>query len=61
MSITSEFQSCGSYQRFKHVVGTESRYMWPDDIRSFLQTVLETAKKREQHIVRGTKLWRAQL
>jgi len=54
------FSSCASYVRFEHVVCRKLRYVRPKDIEEFLQTVLATARKREQVLKGGTLLWRAQ-
>jgi RES domain len=54
------FVSCGSYLRFEHVVRSELRYVRPADIEDFLETVLATAKSREERLKSGAVLWRAQ-
>ena len=55
------FRSWQSYHCFKQVVKRKNRYFYDLDIKDFLQTVLETAKSREEILKDGSILWRSQL
>jgi hypothetical protein len=56
-----EFRSWHSYRDFAHDVTQKSRYIWPEDVNDFLQTLLSTTKKRQKIIRAESFLWRAQL
>ena len=49
-----------SYEHFARKIRRERRFIWDDDERNFLETVLDTAGKREIKIGEGLSLWRAQ-
>lgn len=55
------FKSWQSYSQFESALKYRSRYVYPPEIQKFLQTVLETAKKRVETIRKDSILWRAQL
>ena len=55
-----EFASWRSYQNFAWRVRHARRYVWQDEDRAFLDTVLATLKNRDVKIEGGTILYRAQ-
>jgi len=55
------FESWLSYWKYEDVIKRRARYIRPPEIKSFLHTVLNTAKKRIKDIPKGSILWRAQL
>ena len=56
-----EFAAWNSYQDFERTVRNTWRYVWPDDISSFLATVRMTLPAREVELREGKILYRAQL
>ena len=57
----SEFATWMSYFEFEQRVKWDRRYVWDDEVRAFLATVLGTIGGRESRIQSGSVLWRAQL
>lgn len=56
-----EFASWQSYKDFARQVRDGRRYVWQDEVRAFLDTVLATIKNRDVRISEGQILYRAQL
>ncbi|WP_312223734.1 RES family NAD+ phosphorylase [Rhizobium rhizoryzae] len=56
-----EFASYRSYGEFARRVRHQSRYVWDDHVRAFIDTVLATLKDRDVVLKKGTPLYRAQL
>lgn len=56
-----EFKSWLSYFNFSRSIKHSSRYIYPDDVKDFLDTILDTLKDRIQTIPKGTIFWRSQL
>ena len=56
-----EFASWMSYLEFSRRVRLDRRYVWDDEVRTFLETVLGTMDGRDSAIPSGSVLWRAQL
>lgn len=56
-----EFASFQSYYQYERALKRRSRYIYTPEIETFLQTVLETAKKRVENVPKDSFLWRAQL
>ena len=56
-----EFASWNSYWEFTRRVRQNRRYVWDDEVRVFLETVLGTMDGRDSRLPPGTVLWRAQL
>src|ERR1039458_5404781 len=57
----AEFESWKQYEEFSHFVRRKSRYIIDLKNQQFLDTVLETSESRKNFILKGDKLWRAQL
>ena len=55
----SHFQ--GSYWEFARRVRQNRRYVWDEEVRAFLETVIKTRSNRDIKIPVGSILWRAQL
>ena len=55
-----EFASRLSYSRFAQSIEGSNRYVWGDDVRLFLETVVATISQRDQIIPEGAILYRAQ-
>jgi hypothetical protein len=55
-----EFASRFSYSRFAQSIESSNRYVWADDVRLFLETVVATITQRDQIIPEGAILFRAQ-
>lgn len=55
-----EFASWKSYGKFVHDVRRTNRYVWNDEIKAFLDTVLATLRDRDVKIEKGHILYRAQ-
>ena len=60
-SVQPEFDSWDSYWKFARRVTQNRRYVWDDQVRRFLDTVLATNRNRDLPIPGGTVWWRAQL
>ena len=60
-SIQPEFDSWDGYWTFARRVMQNRRYVWDDQVRSFLDTVLVTNRDRDFTIPRRSVWWRAQL
>ena len=58
---SSSFDSWKDYWNFAQQVKTKRRYVWDDQVRTFLQNVLRTRKEYDETISQGATLWRAQL
>ncbi|TFU06192.1 RES domain-containing protein [Polymorphobacter arshaanensis] len=56
-----EFAAWNSYSRFAKHVRFSGRFVWDDEVRSFLETVLATIRNRDAELKRGSYLYRAQL
>jgi RES domain-containing protein len=56
-----EFKSWRSFWEFEKAVKRERRYVHGAEVKSFLDTVLQTAKTRKDVLPKGFVLWRAQL
>lgn len=56
-----EFASYRSYGEFARRVQHQSRYVWGDQVKAFIDTVLATLKDRDVVLKEGTPLYRAQL
>ena len=56
-----EFDSWESYRTFAGRVRQNRRYVWDDQVREFLDTVLATNKNRDFTIRGQSEWWRAQL
>lgn len=56
-----EFASYRSYGEFAWRVRHQSRYVWDDHVKAFIDTVLATLKDRDVVLKKGTPLYRAQL
>ena len=56
-----EFASFQNYSQYERVLKRRSRYIYTPEIETFLQTVLETTKKRVENVPKDSFLWRAQL
>jgi hypothetical protein len=56
-----EFASWRSYQEFARRVRRARRYVWPNEVQAFLDTVFATLRDRDLKISQGTILYRAQL
>lgn len=56
-----QFKSWNSYSDFSRSIKHSSRYIYSDDVKDFLDTVLDTLKDRVQIIPKGTNFWRSQL
>ena len=59
--VEPEFAEWWSYSAFANSVCNNSRYVWTDEVSAFLDTVRQTAKKREIELPEGYILHRAQL
>lgn len=55
-----EFASWDSYSRFARHVRFKGRYVWGDEERAFLATVLATIRKRDVEFKAGRTFYRAQ-
>lgn len=55
-----EFASWDSYQKFAQHVRQAKRYVWDDEIRTFLDTVLATTDGRDGELREGQLFYRAQ-
>lgn len=55
-----EFVSADSYRRFEQTVKHKTRYFHDEQVRGFLQTVLETSQSRKESIKKFSVLFRAQ-
>ncbi len=55
------FKSWRSYWSFVHSVRNEGRYIHSDEVKIFLNTVLESSVNRIKRIPKDSGLWRAQL
>ncbi len=55
------FKSVYSYSKFCHKTKHNNRYIYDDELKSFLDTLLITSKKREYKLNKGGILWRAQI
>ena len=55
-----EFASWQSYNRFVQSVRKTNRYVWDEEVRLFLETVVATITQRDTPIPQGTSLYRAQ-
>ena len=60
-SKQAEFDSWSSYRDFARLVKQSRRFVWNDDIRSFLDTVAATNKNRDSTINAGSIWCRAQI
>lgn len=56
-----EFESWDSYARFARHVRFAGRFVWGDDVRAFLDTVLATIHDRDVNFTKGRHFYRAQL
>ena len=61
IEIMLQFESWNSYWNFQHSVSRELRFIRKPDAEQFLETVLETSKKRIVDVKEGRIFWRAQL
>ena len=57
----SVFNSVHSYRKYAHSVIRISRFIWTEEIKDFLDTVLVTGRQRKEIIPKGSIFWRAQL
>ena len=55
-----EFTSADSYRRFEQTVKHKTRYFHDQQVRTFLETVLETSQSRRESIKKFSVLFRAQ-
>ncbi len=55
-----EFNSWESYQKFASSVKHRRRYVYSEEVRAFLETVLVTNRDRDVRIPKGTIFYRAQ-
>lgn len=56
----AEFASTDSYHLFEQAVKRSTRYVYSDEVKMFLATVLETSKSRKDSIEKSAVLFRAQ-
>jgi RES domain-containing protein len=56
----SVFKSANSYWDFARSVKSEARYVYSDEVQSFLNTVVQTSESRRKKIPKGHVLTRAQ-
>lgn len=56
----SEFERWDSYKRFERHIRKANRYVWGGEVRTFLDTVLATAKGRDGELKEGQLFYRAQ-
>jgi len=55
------FKSWRSYWNFVNSVKSDSRYIHSNEVKKFLNTILESSVNRTKQIQKGSNLWRAQL
>jgi RES domain-containing protein len=55
-----EFTKADEYSRFAFSVRRQCRYIYSDDVRNFLDAVLDTCGKRDLVLPKGSELYRAQ-
>jgi RES domain len=55
------FKSVHDYSNFTRAVQTKRRFIYSDEVSSFLKAVVETSSGREGPLRQGTVLWRAQI
>ncbi|MBZ5506078.1 MAG: RES family NAD+ phosphorylase [Acidobacteriia bacterium] len=56
----AEFASAHSYRQFEYTVKHKTRYFHDEQVRAFLNTVLETSQSRKESIKKFSVLFRAQ-
>ncbi len=56
----NEFESYQSYLQFQHAVRRKNRYIHNDEVKNFLQAVLETSKSKIEELNEGIIFWRSQ-
>lgn len=56
-----EFKSWRSYSHFASSITYSSRYIYPYDVRDFLDALLESSKDRIDTLPKGANYWRSQL
>jgi hypothetical protein len=54
------FKSWRSYSNFASSIKHSNRYFYPDDVKDFLDTLLETSKSRIETLPKGAAYWRSQ-
>ena len=55
-----EFDSWDDFWKFQRRVRQSRRYVWDDEVQTFLDTVRSTLSNRDVEIPEGSILWRAQ-
>lgn len=57
----TEFKDGWAFIRYLNIVSTQYRFAYPDEVREFLQVLVDTSKSRINLFPVGSFLWRAQI